>query len=75
MLDRASEWDRLDRLQKRILVNTVINLGVSLKGENFFTSRKTVIFSRTLRHVFYLLSSRGIGENCILKYGKVILYT
>jgi len=75
MLDRASEWDRLDRLQKRILVNTAINLGVCLKAENFLTSRKTVIFSRTLHHVFYLLSSRGIGENCVLKYGKVILYT
>ena len=75
MLDRAPEWGRLDRLQKRILVNTVINLGISLKAENFLTSRKTVIFTRNLRHVFYLLSSRGIVENCILKYGKVILYT
>jgi len=75
LLDRAPEWGRLDRLQKRILVNTVINLGISLKAENFLTSRKTVIFTRNLRHVFYLLSSRGIVENCILKYGKVILYT
>lgn len=75
MLERTSEWDRLDRLQMRILVSTVINLGVSLKAENFLTSRRTVIFPRTPRHVFYLASDRGIGENCILKYVKVILYT
>ena len=54
---------------------TVINLGVSLKAENFLTSRRTAVFLRTPRRVFYLVSSRGIGENCILKYGKVILYT
>ena len=64
----------MDRLQKRILVNTVMNLGVSLKAENFLTSRKTVVFSRTSRHVFYLVSSRRIGENCILKDSEKILY-
>jgi hypothetical protein len=57
------------------LKKKVINLGLSLKVEDFLTARRTVIFSRTLRHVFYLVSSRGIGKNCILKYGKVILYT
>ena len=67
ILDRASEWGRLDRL-----VNTVIILGVSLKAENFLTSRNTVISSRTSRHVFYIVNSRGIGENCIVKYSEVI---